>query len=62
VIKSNYEIGRKCSTYGDNFYKYFVGKDNLLNDLDVEKITSSEISGSYGSEHEDDCLLGCCAV
>jgi hypothetical protein len=21
-----------------------------------------EISGSYGGEYEDDCLLGCCAV
>jgi hypothetical protein len=26
------------------------------------RIGIGEISGSYGREYEDDCLLGCCAV
>jgi hypothetical protein len=28
----------------------------------VHEVRFSEISGSHGGEHEDDCLLGCCAL
>jgi hypothetical protein len=36
---------------------------NVANDTsEYEHSTNSEISGSHGSEYEDDCLLGCCAV
>jgi hypothetical protein len=32
-------------------------------ELQTYKVTTwSEISGSHGSEYEDGCLLGCCAV
>jgi hypothetical protein len=32
-----------------------------LNDSSVTKILG-EISGSYGGEYENDCLLGCCVL
>jgi hypothetical protein len=30
--------------------------------MKAESTQIGEISGSYGGEYEDNCLLGCCAV
>jgi hypothetical protein len=35
---------------------------NLLIGRSGEKLGTREISGSRGSQYEDDCLLECCAV
>jgi hypothetical protein len=45
---------------------YYGADNNRCNPISLNSIilvmkTRGEISGSYGGEYEDDCLLGCCA-
>jgi hypothetical protein len=52
---------------GNTYYTAISNTETVLEEIFSKHVVItnrklSEISGSNGSEYEDDCLLGCCAV